>query len=312
MDDVQKMSGTDLEHEVDGILHPEADEGSFFHCEFPHPRLATEHGLDTSYFKGPMDRHGDRTFERLIEDENDPLFDVLQSITVPRSLLTAALELFGQSLIAYHDTKTMHGWYRFYPPILMTVWAAFESWVRIESEILVKVAPGIPGPVRDALLEVKNTVKDNGKIMLKPDRRPVLDRYWILLKYGCNLEFDRGSRIWQNGEQVVRLRDSLVHYDVSKAPTITASETWRHMESAMLLFIAPSTMARRTLFDFQFDYFNTLTALRPLISEFEERPLHKGWSREPEIFSCPFDGVDDVKYPKPYPPKRDEKPEKAG
>lgn len=103
------------------------------------------------------------------------------------------------------------------------------------------------------------------------------------------------------------LRDTLVHYDVAKAPTITATETWTHIESAMLLFIAPSTMASRTLFHSQFEFFNTLTKLHPFISEFEERPLHKGWSKEPQIFSCPFDGADESKYPKPYPAEQGKK-----
>ena len=103
------MSVADLEQEVDGILHPEPDEDSFFRCESPHPRLATEYGLDTSYFKGSMDIHGDRTFDRLLENETDSLFDTLQSISVPPSLLTAALDLFGQSLVAYHNRKARHG-----------------------------------------------------------------------------------------------------------------------------------------------------------------------------------------------------------
>ena len=33
----------------------------------------------------------------------------------------------------------------------------------------------------------------NGQIKMQPDRRSVVDRYWLLLKYGCMLEFDRGG-----------------------------------------------------------------------------------------------------------------------
>ena len=72
-------------------------------------------------------------------------------------------------------------------------------------------------------------------------------------------------------KQVATVRDSLVHYDVLQAPSLTAFEVWNHMEAVMLLFIAPSTLARRTLFHHQFGYHYMLVELHSLISEFEER-----------------------------------------
>lgn len=299
------MNTDEFRQAVDVILHPESDGDSYFHQEFPHSCLTKKHGLDTSYFKGTMSAQGDRAFERLLEDENDPLHDTFQSITVPYSLTTAALELFGDSLVAYRGAKRKHGVYRYYPSILMTIWSAFESWVRIYSEILVKVAENVPEPVKNSLLEERVIVDENGKIGRRNERRPVLDRYWLLLKYGCNIDFDRGGRIWQCGKQVADIRDNLVHYDVKKAPPLKALDIWTHMESVMLLFIAPSTVAKRTLFHWQFECFNTLAELYPLISQFEERPLHKGWSKEAQIFICPFDGVDDVKYPRAHTLKRE-------
>jgi hypothetical protein len=147
------------------------------------------------------------------------------------------------------------------------------------------------------LLEVRQGVGKNGQIEERVDRKPVLDRYWLLLKYGCNLEFDRGSRVWQAATDAVTARDSLVHYNVAKAPSLTSSRVWTNLEAVMLLFIAPSTLARRTLLSHQFDHYGTLVRLRPLISEFEERPLHKGCLRNALIFHCPFDGIDETKYP---------------
>jgi hypothetical protein len=289
----------DLRGEIESILNPEPDEDDQIHYP-PHERLSAVHGLDTSYYRGLwqigwLERDG--AFQRLLEDNSDPLHNIRQSITVPDSLLHAALRLFGDSLIEYHERKRRWDLYRFYPSILMTVWAAFEAWVRISSEILVAVVPTLPRPIADSLLEVRSFVGRNGQIQRQPDRRPVLERYWLLLKYGCNLEFDRGSRSWQAGSQAVAVRDSLVHYDVSNAPSLTAFEVWNHMEAVMLLFIAPSTVARRTLSRYQFGYHYMLVQLHPLISEFEERPLHKGWSPGPMIFDCPFDGVDESRYP---------------
>jgi hypothetical protein len=295
-----KMDLADLKYEIDSILRPEPDEEGHLRWDPPHPRLSSVHGLDTSYFLGPFEPNGDGAFERLLEGDSDPLHQTLQSISVPFSLLTAALQLFGDSLIEYHKRQQRWDLYRFYPPILMTVWSAFEAWVRMSSEIFVAVVPTLPRAVRDALLEVRSVVLPNGKIKEKSDRRPVLERYWLLLKYGCNLEYPRGNWIWQAGERVATLRDSLVHYDVSIAPSLTASEIWNQMEAVMLLFIAPSTQAQRTLFPHQFDFYCTLAQLHPLISEFEERPLHKGWPKHAKIFHCPFDGVDETKYPHRY------------
>jgi hypothetical protein len=267
-DQQQKMHIDDLKGEIESILNPEPEQDG--QIQFPpHPRLSSVHGLDISYYRsqsqvGYLSRDG--AFERLLQDDSDPLHDTLQSGTVPGSLLHAAFKLFGDSLIEYHERERRSDVYRFYPSILMTVWSAFEAWVRISSEMFVAVVPTLPRSVADALLEVRSFVTRNGQIERQPDRRPVLDRYWLLLKYGCNLEFDRGSRSWQAGKQAAAVRDSLVHYDVLKAPSLTAFEVWDHMEAVMLLFIAPSTLARRTLFPHQFGYHYMLVQLHCILS----------------------------------------------
>jgi hypothetical protein len=287
-----KMKIEELTQTVRSILNPSGP-----HFDVPDERLSSVHGLDTSYFRGPLDLKGDPAFERLLNNTSDPLHDTLQSITVPFSLLTASVQLFGDSLIEYHARERRSDLYRFYPPILITAWSAFEAWLRISSQILVAAVPSIPPAVRAALLEERDVVERNGQIEKRPDRRPVLERYWLLLKYGCNLEMDRNSQVWQAGANVVKVRNSLVHYNVLKAPSLTASQIWAHLEAVILLFIAPSTFAQRTLLPGQFENYLTLVQLQPLISEFEERPLHKGWPRDALIFHCPFDAADDSKYP---------------
>ena len=292
------MELADLKHEINSVLRPERDDEGSLCWDMPHSRLSSIHGLDTSYFRDPLDLSGDRVFERLLQDKSDPLHSTLQSLTVPASLFTAALQLFGDSLIEYHEREQRWDVYRFYPAILMTVWSAFEAWVRISSEILVAVAPSLPRAIRDSLLETRAVVEKDGQIRDKPDRRPVLQRYWLLLKYGCNFEYDRGSATWQAGESVRVVRDSLVHYDVPEASSLRASKMWDHMEAILMLFIVPSTKTRRTLFCPQFDLYSTLVGLQPLISEFEERPFHKGWPKRSIVFDCPFDGADDARYPR--------------
>jgi len=290
------MDIADLKSEIDAILHPEPDDDDPLHWVAPHSRLSSVHGLDTSYYRGPFDLKGDGAFKRLL-DESDPLQDTLQSVTVPLSLFTAAFQLFGDSLLEYHDRKRKWDVYRFYPSILMTVWAAFEAWLRISSEILVAVAPALPRAVKDALLETREVVEDSGDV--KPRREPkgVLARYRFLLKHGCADTVVRGSSVWQAAELSRETRNCLVHYDVRKAPSLTTSGLWGHMEAVLMLLIAPSTRICRTLFEPQFDLYSKLVALHSLMAEFEERPLHKGWPKESGIFDCPFDGVDAKKYP---------------
>ncbi len=293
----ERMDLADLKHEINSVLRPERDEEGSLCWDMPHSRLSSIHGLDTSYFRGPFVPDGDRLFERLVDDNADPLHDTLQSITVPASLFMAALQLFGDSLIEYHERKQRWGAYRFYPPILMSVWSAFEAWVRISSKILVAVVPTLPRAIRDSLLEIREGVEKDGRIIEKPDRKPVLDRFWLLLKYGCDFEYDRSSARWQAVNKMRRVRDTFVHYDVTGAPSLAASEMWGYIESILLLLIEPSTRLRRTLFGPQFDLYSTLAELHPLISKFEERPLHKGWSKRATIFDCPFNGADGMRYP---------------
>ena len=298
----ERMDLADLKHEINSVLRPERDEESSLCWDMPHSRLSSIHGLDTSYFRGPFDLDGDQAFKRLVDDNADPLHDTLQSITVPASLFTAALQLFGDSVIEYHDRTRRWDVYRFYPPILMTVWSAFESWVRISSKILVALVPTLPSDIRNSLLEIR-FVEKNGKIEEKSKWRPVFKRYCLLLKYGCDLEYscdpedDYTSPIGEAGDRMRLVRDSFVHYDASTAPSLTALEVWKHMEAMLLLLIEPSTKLRRTLFGPQFDLYSTLAGLQPFIPEFEERPLHKGWSKRATIFDCPFNGADDTRYP---------------
>jgi hypothetical protein len=292
------MDIEDLKCEVDSILHPEADEDDRLLWVSPHPRLASVHKLDTSYFLGPHDPKGDSMFTRLLNDESDPLHKTLESASVPLSLFTAGLQLFGDSLVEYHVRKKRWDVYRFYPSILMTVWAAFESWVRISSEVLVAVVPTLPTVIKHALLEKREIIDDSGKFRTRRDFKPVLMRYWLVLKYGCNLEWERGSEMWQTAERAREVRDSLVHYNIQGAPALTSSEIWCHMEAVLMLFIGPSAKIRRTIFGPQYDLYSTLAALQPLITQFEERPFHKGWPKDATFFDCPFDGVDDSKYPR--------------
>jgi len=287
-----------LKEEIWAIIHPDPEDIENLNSMPPHKRLNEHFGLDTSYFQPSWSIKGDRKYDVLIEAQEDPLNKVIESISVPTTLIDASLNLFAESMINYCFNDKKWGVYRYFPSILMTMWSAFESLVRINSELFIHVTVDIPAVVANALMEERPCIKNNLKIGQTIDRFSTLDRYWLLLKYACDIEYDRGSIIWQNGEAVVKARNELVHYRTSKAPTLTMREIWEHIEAILLLLIGPSTVAKRTLFSHQYGYHSIIVELLRFIVDFEERPLHKGLANGPTIIYCPFDNVNEKKYPK--------------
>ena len=110
------------------------------------------------------------------------------------------MSFWENSILTYHKSPERHGPYLFYPAILMTAWASFEAFVRIYSELFVKTVASLPLAVKEALLEESLDKKGNVKAL----RKPPLDRYWLLLKYGYGVEFDKESRIWQMGDVALK------------------------------------------------------------------------------------------------------------
>lgn len=119
---------------------------------------------------------------------DDELASIVRAQQVPRELFMGTLRLFGDSLLADRGESKRFGPYRLYPGILVSVWASFEAFVRIYSELFVKSAKELPEPAADALLEKTQIVDEQGKLQTKFSPRPLLHRYWWLLKfgYGCD------------------------------------------------------------------------------------------------------------------------------
>lgn len=285
------------------ILYPEPDDDSGLGGSVPHARLLKVHGLDCSYWS-PYESSSGSIWNRVINRRDDPLHDSVQSLTVPGSLSVAAIRLFGESLIAYadqDDESVRNGWgvFRYYPSVLITFWSAFEAFVRLQSEYLLAMKSSLPHPVRLALSEEEEYVDDRGRIKTRSRRRPVLDRYSLLLQYGYSLEVDRGATFWQQGVRAVEARDALAHYHVRGAPSITCRDLFSHLEAITLLWIVPSVQAGRSIYWQQFDCYDMVAGLLPFLQDFEERPLHKDWPRRGAILVyAPFDGLDDERYPR--------------
>ena len=297
------MEPEELRERLQPILYPEPDDDLGFGGSVPHPRLLDVHGLDCSYWS-PYESSSGSMWNRLITNGEDPLHDSIQSLTVPVSLSIAAIRLFGESLIAYseqRDESVRNGWgvFRYFPSVLVTFWSAFEAFVRLQSEYLLAMKSSLPHAVRLALSEEEELVDDRGRIKTRARRRPVLDRYSLLLQYGYSLQVDRGAAFRQRGVRAVDARDALAHYHVRGAPSITCRDLWGHMEAITLLWIAPSASLGRSIYWQQYDCYDMLAELHPFLLEFEERPLHKDWPREGGILVyAPFDDLDDTKYPR--------------
>lgn len=295
------MDHEELYGNVEDIFNPEpviGNEGEEYYESPPQQRLTAEFGLDTSYWNPFEYGAGSALVRRATIDDND-LSSVIQAQQAPYELFFGTIRLFGDSIVLYNDAEPRHGPYRYYPAILMSAWASFEAFVRVSSELLVKTAKALPNPIQLALLESEDRIEKNGTIGSQGKFRPLLDRYWWLLKFGYGVEYDRGSRIWQLGQAALTKRNELVHYEVSDMPALTATELWQHLEAILLLLIGPSTQIRVSVMPRQYELYGVLVQLRELIEEFEERPFFKDKPVELRgtVFPCPFEGVDGTKYP---------------
>ncbi len=295
------LSADELRAEIHSIFNPEpivGSEGAEWHEMPPLPRLSTEYSLDTTYWREFEYGSISPLMRRAVTHE-EQLASIVHAQQVPRELFFGALRLLAGSIIEYHGELTRSGPYRFYPAILMSAWASFEAFVRIYSELLVKTSRNLPTPAEEALLERMDVIDDQGRIRSNRNQQPLLRRYWWLLKFGFECEYDRGSRIWQMGDAALDKRNELVHYKFSEMPSLKATELWGHLEAILLLFIGPSCQIRKSVVPDLYELYGVLFDLQPLIEEFEEKPLYKEFPLRLDevIFPCPFENVDDAKFP---------------
>jgi len=291
------MHREELQGALSSLFEPEPDEDGFYCPAPPHSNLKAIHGLDASYWE-PYEFGSMSPFSKLVKDAADPINRVTQSLSAPNELFWAGLRLFRDSLIEYCDAKEPRsGPLQYYPPILMTFWAAFEAFVHLYSEVLALAKPTVPAAVKQALLEVEDYVGRDGEVLTRPRQRPVLDRYWLLLRYGYGLDYDRGNKIWQAGQAALAKRNGLVHYEVSSAPSLVTLELWTHLEAILLLLVGPSTELKKSVYSHQFEVHWVLSEMRPLIVDFEEKTLFKGKMSGGYLFPCSFDGIPEERYP---------------
>jgi len=165
---------------------------------------------------------------------------------VPDRLFEAGLRLFADSILAYAPLKERTGRLRFYPPMVLIFWSAFETFARFSSLMMINTVEQVPREVSNFLLETETLLARGGKVETVTKFRPILDRYEYLLLYGYGYKIDRGSVHWQRLEKAKELREYYAHLDVKESRSISSLEVLAFMEAVLLGIIWPSSELKRT------------------------------------------------------------------
>lgn len=297
------MNLHEFQEELFAILHPEPDEDGFPPLEYPHSLLSKKYALDFEYMRndaicGSWEGSSTHRFTRLCPENSKNIHVLTRNQDVPDRLFYSALRLFADSMIAYHGQADRQGDLRFFPPVLLTFWAGFETFVRRLSELMIATVKEIPEPVCNFLQEREPFVDAKGAIHERSRFQSVLDRYAVLLRYGYALNIPKGDRFWQRLVKAKDLRDYYTHLDVREPRSVTSTEVLNFTESILLGIIWPSSLLQRTLLLGVFRVYELWELLSRFHEPYEERPFFLDWHLErPYLFHCNFENVDAERFP---------------
>jgi len=261
--------------------------------------LEKEHGLDLSYLQTfTWEGSTVHPHTRLCPDDEPRIRPLIHNLDVPSRLLEAGLRLFGDSVLAYHERKERKGNLRYYPPVILTFWSGFETFVRHTSELMLVAAKNVPELVARFLRDEEGFVDRNGDVAIRTRYQSVLERYAVLLRYGYEYRVDRGAKYWQRLEEARKLRDYYTHLDVNEPRSISVDEVLNFMEVVLLGIIWPSAEMKRTQLLGIYHFYWTWDMLRKLTTPFVEQPFFHDWVLNgPHTIYCPFSGVDTERFP---------------
>ena len=132
---------------------------------------------------------------------------------------------------------------------------------------------------------------------------PVLDRYAIMLRYGFNLDVDRGSKFWQRLEAAKEVRDYYTHIEAMESRAMSDAQLLEYLESVLLGIIWPSVIVKRSLLLGSLHLYYAWAELRDLTAKYlsnghrEEPFFHKwDWEKHSFLFYCPFTTVNNESF----------------
>ncbi|MCK4295147.1 MAG: hypothetical protein KAX28_00650 [Candidatus Marinimicrobia bacterium] len=296
MDDTKLQ---DFMDEIHYLFHPEPDEDGIIPREYPNARLKDFHRLNFDYMES-FDWEGAsiHKYTRLCPEDESRIHTLIRNQDVPDRLFSTALHLFADSIIEYHQKKGKKGELRFYPPIILTFWSAFETFVRYSSELLIVTFSDLPKDVIQYLKEEENYLDRKGDIKIKTKYQSVLDRYSVFLKYAYGYEVDRGSLFWQQLQNARKLRDYYTHLDISEPREISSNDVISYLEAVLLGIIIPSSHLQRTLMLGVYWLYEIWSALFEYRVEYTERPFFMDWHlKKRYLFHCNFENVNKERFP---------------
>lgn len=298
------MTDLDMEQlrdELHCLFHPEPDEDGQRLLEYPHRRLKKLHELDFTYmYKSSFIREGDSThqYTRLCPEGDERIHILTRNVDVPIRLFETALQLYGDSLLEYHEKVERKGQLHYYPSIILTFWSGFETFLRRSSELLLTTVPSVPKEIAAFLRDEESWINRKGDVRSRSRFQPVLERYVVFLKYGYKLQIDRGARHWQRLEEAKKLRDYYTHLDIDNPRALSSEDVLTFMESVLLGILWPSSLLQRSLLLGVFHLYEIWAALRDYTRLYVEQPFHLDWYLgERYMFHCNFEGVDTATYP---------------
>lgn len=282
------------------LLRPELDEDGHFPHEYPVNRLTNVHGLNFSYFQNEQGWEGSSVhpFTRLCPKDHETVHALTRNQDVPERLFESALRLFADSIVLRASETVRAGELRYYPPVILTFWSGFETFVRRSSELMIATVRNIPEPVVNYLQEREAYVAADGTIKRRSRFQSVLDRYALLLQYGYNWSPARGNKFWQDLVAAKKLRDYYTHLDVSEPREISAGEVLKFMEAVLLAIIWPSSELQRSLLLGVYRSYEQWEFLSERAQPFVEKPFFLDWTLKREyLFHCNFENVNDEQFP---------------
>jgi hypothetical protein len=296
---MEETAFQDFMEEINWWFHPEPDEDGFRPREFPNKRIRELYKLDLAYMES-LDWEGSTMHEhtRLFPAAEERMHVIIKNQDVPDRLFVTALRLFADSIIEYHNKNEKEGELRFYPPIILTFWAGFETFIRHSSELLIVTAEKLPTEVKNFLSEEENFIDQKGEIANRTRFYSLLDRYAVFLKYAYHFNVNKGDLYWQNLVKAKKLRDYYTHLDVSEPRKVTSTEMLLFMEAILLSIIIPSSKLKRTLMLGVYWLYDIWTILHKYNVEYAERPFFYDWPlKEDYMFHCNFENVDHNRFP---------------
>ena len=282
------------------LVRPEPDEDGHLPHEYPPKRLTTVHGLDFAYFGDDLSWEGSSVhrFTRLCPKTQETVHVLTRNQDVPERLFESALRLFADSIALRAEEAKRTGELRYYPPVILTFWSGFETFVRRASELMIATVKDVPEPIANYLQERETFVTSGGVIKERTRFQSVLDRYALLLQYGYRWTPDRGNKFWQRLVAAKNLRDYYTHLDMTEPRAISAAEVLAFMESVLLGIIWPSSVLKRTLLLGVFRSYEQWEFLNEAVQPFTEQPFFLDWTLKQEyLFHCNFEGVDETIFP---------------